>query len=71
MEKAIPIKEDELWQHLSFTKGYDKGASAWAQRVKGSLGIIAEEDAQAILSALRRQSSGGISYGSDASIATV
>ena len=38
IEKAIPIKEDELWTTLSFTKGYDKGSSAWAQRVKGSLG---------------------------------
>ena len=45
MERAIPIKEDELWTTLSFTRGYDKGSSAWAQRVKGSLGTIADEDA--------------------------
>jgi hypothetical protein len=68
MEKAVPIKEDELWQQLSFTKGYDKGSSAWAQRVKGSLGIIAEEDAHAILSVLRRQASGGTSYPVDQDI---
>ena len=62
MEKAIPIKEDELWTNLSFTKGYDKGASAWAQRVKGSLGIISDEDAAVILGALRRQRDGGTTY---------
>lgn len=62
IEKAIPIKEDELWTNLSFTKGYDKGSSAWAQRVKGSLGVISEEDAAAILGALRRQLEAGLAY---------
>ena len=62
IEKAIPIKEDELWTKLSFTKGYDKGSSAWAQRVKGSLGIISDEDAAVILGALRRQRDAGTTY---------
>ena len=62
MEQAIPIKEDELWTTLSFTRGYDKGSSAWAQRVKGSLGTIADEDAAVILGALRRQVHGGATY---------
>jgi hypothetical protein len=62
IEKAIPIKEDELWMNLSFTRGYDKGSSAWAQRVKGSLGIISDEDAAMILRALRRQVDAGTTY---------
>jgi hypothetical protein len=62
IEKAIPIKEDELWTSLSFTKGYDKGSSAWAQRVKGSLGIIADENATVILGALRRQRDANQTY---------
>jgi hypothetical protein len=62
IEKAIPIKENDLWMKLSFTKGYNKGASAWAQRVKGSLGIISEEDAALILGALRRQRDDGTTY---------
>jgi hypothetical protein len=52
---AIPIKEDELWNHLSFTKGYDKGSSGWAQSVKGSLRALQEADATLIRSALVRQ----------------
>jgi len=62
MENGVPIKEDELWTNLSFTKGYDKGSSAWAQRVKGSLGIISDEDALVILGALRRQQDAGTTY---------
>lgn len=62
MDKAVPIKEDELWNNLSFTRGYDKASSAWAQRVKGSLGIISEEDATVILSVLRRQANDGVTH---------
>jgi hypothetical protein len=53
--KAIPIKEDELWNHLSFTKGYEPGSSAWAQAVKGSLRQLSEEDAALVHTRLARQ----------------
>lgn len=62
MEKAIPIKEDELWTKLSFTNDYDKNSSAWAQSVKGSLRMIFDEDASVILAVLRRQLEGGRTY---------
>lgn len=62
MDKAVPIKEDELWNNLSFTKGYEKSSSAWAQRVKGSLGIVSDEDAGLVLAALQRQALGGLTY---------
>jgi hypothetical protein len=62
MDKAVPIKEDELWQHLSFTKSHEKGSSAWAQSVKGSLRTISDEDAEVILSVLQRQATGGTTY---------
>jgi len=62
IEKTIPIKDDVLWANLSFTKGYDKGSSAWAQRVKGSLGIISDQDAAVILGVLRRQRDAGTTY---------
>jgi hypothetical protein len=52
-----PIKEDELWTALSFTQGYDKGDSAWAQAIKGSLRSIADADAAVLMSALQRQAS--------------
>ena len=62
VEKAIPIKEDELWSNLSFTKGYDKGSSGWATSVKGSLRVISDTDATAIMRALQRQATGGLTY---------
>jgi hypothetical protein len=62
IERAIPIKGNELWTNLSFTKGYDKGSSAWAQRVKGSLSVIADDDGSVILGALRRQQETGTTY---------
>ena len=65
VEKAVPIKEDELWTQLSFTKGYDKSSSAWAQRVKGSLVQVSEEDARVILNVLQRQAAGGHTYSVD------
>jgi hypothetical protein len=67
VEKAVPIKEDELWTALSFTKGYDKSKSAWAQSVKGSLRLINEQDAAVIEVALGRQARGGKTYAFDTS----
>jgi hypothetical protein len=59
VDQAVPIKEAELWDHLSFTKGYDVGTSAWAQKVKGSLTTLSEADAALIVSALTRQATNG------------
>ena len=55
VEKAIPIKEDELWNFLSFTKGYEKGSSAWAQAVKGSLRLLPDDTVEVIRARISRQ----------------
>jgi hypothetical protein len=62
VEKAVPIKEDELWRSLSFTKGYDKSNSGWAQAVKGSLRLMKAADAAAIEAVLSRQAADGNTY---------
>lgn len=65
VDKAVPIKEKELWDHLSFTKGYEPGSSAWAQKVKGSLTTLSEADAKLIVSTLMGQADSGKTYAYD------
>ena len=36
LEQAIPIHEEEIWQHLSFTKSLPEGSLAWTGKVRGS-----------------------------------
>jgi hypothetical protein len=55
VERAVPIHEDELFQNLSFTKGYARGSSAWAQRLKGSLVALSNGDGALIRGVLERQ----------------
>lgn len=43
-EHAIPIREREIWNHLSFTRGHDKGASSWTGKLRCSLVQLDEED---------------------------
>lgn len=57
VQKAVPIHEAELFDHLSFTRGYSQGSSAWAQKVKGSLTRLSQEDARLIRAVLERQRS--------------
>jgi hypothetical protein len=55
VEHGVPIKEPELWDHLSFTAGYQAGTSAWATAVKGSLRSMTTTDAALIEGVLERQ----------------
>jgi predicted RNA-binding protein len=43
-EKAIPIKEDNLWNQLSFTKDYDKLSNKWTGKFRGNINAIDEAD---------------------------
>ena len=36
-EKSIPIHEDQIWGHLSFTKGTDKKSFMWTGKIRNSL----------------------------------
>ena len=44
--RAIPIHENEIWNSLSFTKGYDKSSSTWTGKVRRSLNEIDGADAK-------------------------
>lgn len=43
-ENAIPIREDQIWNTLSFTKGHDKHSSSWTGKFRSSLTEISERD---------------------------
>jgi predicted RNA-binding protein len=56
--KAIPIHEDDVWNSLSFTKGYDKNSSRWTGRIRTSLIQLEEGDAQFLESLILSQVNG-------------
>jgi hypothetical protein len=37
VEKAIPIREEDIWNHLSFTRDHNKSSSTWTGKLRGSL----------------------------------
>ena len=45
-EKAIPIRDDRVWDTLSFTQGYDKSGSNWTGKLRHSLNALDDEDGQ-------------------------
>lgn len=44
-EKAVPIREPELWDVLSYTKGHRVGSTTWTGRLRSSLTELTREDA--------------------------
>ena len=62
IEKAIPIHDDAMWGGLSFTRGLEKGSTAWTGKVRGSLVRLDDRDGKFIADALTAQSLGGKSY---------
>jgi predicted RNA-binding protein len=45
-DKAVPIREDNVWFNLSFTKEHDKASSRWTGKVRTSLNLLDESDGQ-------------------------
>lgn len=41
---AIPIKDDEVWNNLSFTKNQDKKSSTWTGKLRSSLNKLENRD---------------------------
>src|SRR5262245_38734148 len=62
VEKAVPIFEDNVWKHLSFTRGHARGSSHWTGKLRQSLVPLAAEDGQLIESLLTKQADGGATY---------
>jgi predicted RNA-binding protein len=62
METAVPIQEDDLWPHLSFTRDYPKWSTTWTGRLRNSLNLLSEEDGSRIEEILKGQAKAGKVY---------
>lgn len=54
-ENAIPIREEEVWNQLSFTKGMKQTGSHWTGRLRSSLSTLGEEDGRLLEQLLLKQ----------------
>ena len=61
-EQAVPIRDDAVWETLSFTKGHDKNSAVWTGRVRSSLTQIIQRDGQFLEQLLLAQPSNGKLY---------
>jgi hypothetical protein len=62
LDRTVPIHDDVMWTHLSFTKKLAKGSGAWTGKVRGSLGRLEDEDGTHIERVLHQQQTGGIEF---------
>lgn len=58
-EKAIPIRDDEVWRTLSFTKDHDKTSAVWTGKVRSSLNQLNARDGQYLERFVLAQADGG------------
>lgn len=61
-ERAVPIKEDAVWDKLSFTRGHDKSTSTWTGKLRGSLNRLSKQDGEFLERLLRSQVEDGADY---------
>lgn len=55
LEKAIPIRENEVWSNLSFTKNLDKESNKWTHMVLRSPRLWPENDGKILENLLLKQ----------------
>ena len=61
-ERAIPIKEPEVWEQLSFTREIEQGTSQWTGKVRSSLNELSHEDGTFLEELLLSRAEGGTEY---------
>ena len=61
-EKGIPIRDDKVWNRLSFTKGYDKNASNWTGKLRNSLNLLDDVDGRFLEQLILTQAKDGETY---------
>lgn len=58
-EKAIPIHDSRVWDHLSFTEGIDKSSSKWTGKLRSSLNQLKDNDGLFLEDYIQSQRDGG------------
>lgn len=61
-ERAVPIREDNVWNKLSFTKDWDKTSSHWTGKLRNSLNPLHTADGVFLEELIRSQANDGASY---------
>ena len=61
-EKATPIRESEVWDNLSFTKGTDPSSLGWTGILRRSLNRLPPEDGEFLERLMVRQAEDGATY---------
>lgn len=61
-EKTIPIREDHVWNRLSFTRKHRKGSTTWTGPIRNSLREFDGRDGGLLEDVLGRQTQNGIEY---------
>lgn len=62
LDRCVPIHEDEVWEHLSFTRGQRRDTSNWTGKLRGSLVQLSLEDGQFLERLLAGQAADGRSW---------
>jgi hypothetical protein len=62
LDKAIPVHDDSIWEGLSFTRGLEKGSTAWTGKVRGSLVRLGEKDGAFLADRLTAQAAARTPY---------
>lgn len=62
LEESVPIRNDIIWDHLSFTKGHGKTTSAWTGKIRSSLTSLDVEDGQYLENLLLSQKKDGNNF---------
>jgi hypothetical protein len=61
-DKTIPIRDDAIWNSLSFTKGSAKNSHGWTGRLRASLSPLENGDGEFLEKLLLKQATGGHKY---------
>lgn len=62
VDKAIPMQDERLWHHLSFTKELPKGSSNWTGVVRNSLNALTEQDGAYLEQQIVQQTKDAVLY---------
>lgn len=62
VEHAVPIRDEQVWGRLSFTRDVPDGSPAWTGKVRTSLNLISPEDGGTLESILREQAANPVCY---------
>ena len=54
-ENCMPIREDEIWHQLTFTKNHDKQSSSWTGILRSTLNRLDDSDGKLLEELLRAQ----------------